>query len=163
MRALQVQRGVQILLQFVPGLTGQRVHQVQVEGLECLSGLLHRSQCLCPVVHPAQRAQMAVVEALHSDRQAGDTGAAKGTKTVTLEGSRIGLQCDLALRRKPQPGPDVGQQAVNRLGRKQAGSAASDENAVDRAPPHQRQRGFEIGHQRVDITLLGQLRGAKFM
>src|SRR3989344_4128931 len=37
----------------------------------------------------------------------------------------------------------------------QAGRAAADEDAVHRAAPDEGQRGFQVGHQRVDVALLG--------
>jgi hypothetical protein len=61
-------------------LARQRVHQVQVEGVEGARGLFHSGQRLRAVVHAAQGLQVRVVEALHAHRQARDAGRAKGAK-----------------------------------------------------------------------------------
>ena len=66
-------------------------------------------------MHPAQRAQVGVVKALHADRQARDAGRAKGLESVLLEGARIRLQRDFAVGRQQQPGAQRTQQLVNRL------------------------------------------------
>ena len=110
------------------------------------------------VVHAAERAQRGVVEALHADRQARDAGRAEGAEALALEGAGVGLERDLAARLQRQPRADVGQQAVDALGREQAGRAAADEDAVHAPAPDQRQRGFQVGAQRVEVARLGQLR-----
>ncbi len=52
---------------------------------------------------------------------------------------------------------DIGQQPVDRRGREQAGRAAADKDRMDRAAPDQRQRGLEVGHQRVEVGFFGQV------
>ena len=152
----QGQRGTQVGVQFGQRLAGQRVHEVEVEGLEGLLRLLHRRNGLGTVVHAAQGLQVRVVEALHTNRQTGDARCAKGAEAVFLEGAGVGLQRHFAARRQRQARADVGQQAVDGRGRKQAGRAATNEDAVHLAPPHQRQRGFQVGAQGVQVALLGQ-------
>ena len=63
------QRLRQVLLQLVHGLARQRVHQVEIEGLEGGGRLFQRGDGLGAVVHAAQRLEVRVVEALHTDRQ----------------------------------------------------------------------------------------------
>ena len=105
------------------GLAGQGIHQVEIESLECHGRLLHRGDRLRAVVHPAQRLQMRIVEALHTHRQPRDAGLPEGAETVLLESAGIGLQRDLAIRLQHEPGAQVTQQAVDGLGREQAGRA----------------------------------------
>ncbi len=57
---------------------------------------------------------------------------------------------------KRQTGADVGQQAGDAIGRKQAGRATADEDADHRPAPDLRQRCFQVGQQRVQVALLGQ-------
>jgi hypothetical protein len=154
------QRGVEVALPAPPGLPGQRVHQVDVEGVEGRRRLGDRRARLRAVVHAADAREHRVVEALHADRQPRHAGAAVGAETLALEGAGVGLQRDLAAGLERQPRADVGQQAVDGRRREQAGRAAADEDAVPRAAPDQRQRGLEVGAQRVQVARLGQARAA---
>ena len=92
-------------------LAGQRVHQVEVEGVKRLRGFFDGGQGLRAVVHAAQRQQVRVVEALHADRQPRDARATEGLEAVLLEGAGVGLERDFAVGRQRQPGADVAQQA----------------------------------------------------
>jgi hypothetical protein len=90
------------------------------------------------------------------DRQARDARRAEGTEAVFLEGAGVGLHRHFAARRQRQARADVGQQPVDGRGRKQAGRAPANEDAVHLATPDQRQRGFQVGAQGVQVALLGQ-------
>ena len=96
------------------GLAGQGVHDVQVKGLKTGSGLFHRSNGLRAVMHPAQRFQVRVIEALNADRQACHARAAKGFETVFFKGPGVGFQRDFAVSVQSEASADVGQQPVNR-------------------------------------------------
>jgi hypothetical protein len=76
-------------------------------------------------VHAADAPAARVVEALHADRQPGDTGRAEGAEALALEGAGVGLQRDLAAGLQRQAGADVGQQPVD----------ASGENRLGVPPP----------------------------
>ena len=156
-RRVQAERHAHVLCQAVQRLAWQGVHDVQVEGVKGLGGFFNGGNRLRAVMHPAQGFEVPVVETLHPDRQARDTGAAKGAETVFLEGAGIGFQGDLAIGLQAQARADVTQQAVDRLRRKQAGGASADEDAVDCAAPNQGQRALQVGHQRVDVALFGQI------
>ena len=86
----------------------------------------------------------------------GHAGRAKGAEAIALEGARIGFERDLAAGFERQPRADVGQQPIDRFGREEARRAAADEDAVDAPAPDERQRGFEVGAQRVQVARLGQ-------
>ena len=158
MRWLQRQRLAHVLLQVFQRLAGQRIHDVEVEGVKSLRRLFNRRNRLGAVMHAAQRLEVAVVKTLHANRKAVHAGAAKGLEAVFFKGAGVGLQRDLAIGLQPQPRANITQQAINRLRRKQAGRAAAYENAVHRAAPDQWQRGFQIGHHGIDVALLRQFR-----
>jgi hypothetical protein len=135
-------------------LAGQREHQVEVEVVEVGVRDLDRLLRLVLVVDAAQRLQMPAVEALDADRQAVDAAGAVGLELLGLEGAGIGFHRDLGVDLQRQQRAHVGQQAVQRCRRHQAGRAAADEHRVDLAAPDQRQRLFEVGAQRVQVGLL---------
>ena len=66
-RGLKRERLAHVQRQVFQGLSRQRIHDVQVEGIECLGGFLHRCNRLGAVMHAAQRPQMLVVKTLHTD------------------------------------------------------------------------------------------------
>ncbi len=162
-RWLEGERPPQVALAARQVLAGQRVHQVDVESVEGTPRLLDRGDGLGLVVHAAQQLELRVVEALHADRQPRDAGRTEGAEALALEGPRIGLERDLAVRQQWQTRADVFEQPADRVGREQAGRAAADEDADDAAPPHERQRGFEIGAQRIEVAgFLWQALGQRF-
>ena len=108
-------------------------------------------------MHAAQGLEVLVVEALHPHRQARDARRAEGAKTVFLERTGVGLHRDLAIGLQPQAGANVADQPVDGCGREQAGRAATDEDAVHGPPPDQGQHGLQVGHQSIDVALLGHL------
>jgi hypothetical protein len=162
-RRREGQRRVQVGLQQRHGLAGQCVHQVDVEAVEGIGRLGHRGARLGRVVHAADGAQAVVVKALHADRQARHAGSAEGAEALALEGAGVGFERDLDARHQRQQRTHIGQQPLDAVGREQAGRAAADEHAGHRPAPHQRQRGFEIGAQCIQVALLlrrDQLSGA---
>ncbi|MPN09218.1 hypothetical protein SDC9_156507 [bioreactor metagenome] len=58
---------VHIALQIEQALAGQGIHEIDIEGLEIVRRLAHRSLGLRRVVHTAHSLQIAVVKALHPD------------------------------------------------------------------------------------------------
>ena len=72
MRRRQRQRGAHVLTQIGQGLPGQGIHDVQIEGVKRLGGLLDGGQRLRPVMDPPERFEKTIVEALHANRQARD-------------------------------------------------------------------------------------------
>jgi hypothetical protein len=158
-RRLERQRLLQVGLQLGQRLAGQRIHQVEVEGVEGARGLLERGLRLRRVVHTAEHLQLAVVEALHADRQPGDAGLPVAAKAIALEGARIGFQRDLAARFQRQPRAHVGDQRFDALRREQARRAAADEDGVHAASPDERQRRLEVGAQRIEVARLRHAAG----
>ena len=160
MRRLEGERRGEVGFAVGKRLPRQRVHQVDVEGLEGALCLGDGRARLRGVVNSAERGQARVVEALHADRKPRHAGGAKGAKAVALEAARVGLERDLAARLERQAGADGGDQPLDLRRLEQARRAAADEDRVDAPAPDEGQRCFEIGDQGVDIALLRQLRRA---
>ena len=135
-------------------LAGQAVHQVEVEGLEMAGGEFGGMAGLVAVVHPAERLQMAVVEALDAEREAGDASGAIAGEAPGLGGAGVGFEGDFGVRRQPRQRAEGGEQFVDGCRRKQAGRAAAEEDADHRPAPDQRQRALQVLEQRGDIFLL---------
>ena len=106
---------------------------------------------------PAQRLQVPIMETLHANRQAGHASPSKVTETFLLECAGVGFHGDFAVRRQAQTGADVADQRGDGGRVKQTGRAATDEHAVHHPAPDQRQRGFQIGHQRLRVRRLRQI------
>ena len=156
-RRIEAERDVEVPVQIGQRLPGQRIHQVEVEGLEVARGLVERGARLVGAVDTAQAFKETVVEALHAHAQARDAGLAESLEAILLEGAGIGLERDLGVGFEAQQRTDVGQQAVDRVRREQARRAAADEDAVHAAAPDQRQAGLEVGAQRIEVALLGEV------
>ncbi len=156
MRRRVAQGGVEVALQHGQGLARQGVHQVQVEVLEVLRRFCHGGVRLRRIVCAAQGLQAALIKGLHPHAQARDAGGAVGGKALALEGAGVGLQRDFGLGQQRQQAAQIGQQALDRFGRQQAGRAAAQKHAVHRAPPDQRQAAFEVGAQRLQVARPGQ-------
>ena len=140
-------------------LARQRVHQVEVEGGEGGLRFVDRGARLRRVVDPAERVQLGVVEALHSDRQPRDAGLGVSVEAFALEGARVGLERDLAAGLERQAGADRRDQSLDRCRREQARRPAADEDGVDASSPDKGKRFLEVAHQRVDVARLGQRAG----
>ena len=95
-------------------------------------------------MHPPQRGQMLIVKALNANGQAGHACLPKRFEAIFFKSAGVGFKRYLAVGVDFEPGPNSGQQLVNRLRRKQTGSTAANEYAVDGAAPNQRQRGLHI-------------------
>ena len=154
-RRLEAQRRVQLARQVVQRLPRQRVHQVEVEGVEGRGRLGQRLARLAGAVNATEPLQLRVVEALHAHRQPRDAGLPEALEALALEGAGVGLQRDLAAGLQRQAGAHVGDQLADLLGVEQAGRAATDEDADDGPTPHQRQRGLQVGAQRGEVGLRG--------
>jgi len=155
-RRAQRQRDVQVAAQLREALLRQRVHQVEVEGLEEAGRRLDRGAGLRRVVDAADALQRRVVEALHADRQPRHPGRAIGLEALALEGAGVGLQRDLGQRLQRQARADVRQQPVDAGRIEQAGRTAADEHADHAPAPDQRQAGFQVGSQRIQVGRFGK-------
>ena len=131
------------------GLAWQGVHDVEVEGVERAGGL-HRRQGLSAVVHPAQGLRCASLKLCTPMDRARDARAAIGTEPVLLKGAGVGLHGDFAVSLQPQAGADVAEQAVYGCGANRLGVPPMKMLCTER-PQIKRQRGFQVGHQRVDV------------
>ncbi len=155
---LQRERAFQVGLGSGQGLLRQRVHQVDVEVVVArILRHLHRALGLATVVDAAQSFQRGIIKALDAEAEAVHPGRAVTIKATVLGGARVGLQGDLGIRRKAQAGTGLLQEAVDRLGREQAGRAPPEEHAADHPAPDQRQVLVEVAHQRIDVGIEGQL------
>ena len=96
------------------------------------------------------------IEALDSDRQPIDARRPIRGELLRFEGARIRFERDLGVRGERQPRTDSTQDCVDAARREEARRAAAEEDALDAATPHLRQRALEIGHERLDVALLGQ-------
>ena len=131
-------RRLEIGSQFVRRLSRQRIHQVEVDVVECHARDCHRAARLVAVVNATERAQVLRVETLDADRQTVGTAGAIGGEALGLEGARVGLQGDLGVGFQRQAGANVRHQAIEAGRRHQARGAAADENGVHAPAPHQR-------------------------
>ena len=154
-RRLEGQRLAQVGAQCRQRLARQRVHQVDVVGLESVGRRLDRASRLVRIVDAPDCRQRIVGETLHADRQPSDARLRVGPKARRLEGAGIGLHRDLGARGQPEPRANHRQQPLDRIGREQARRAAADEHRLHRAAPDQRQRRLEIGLQRAEVAGLG--------
>ena len=138
-------------------LTRQRVHEVQIEigqarGVQLLrgaTGLVRRMDA-------AKGFQLPLIEALGSQRYPGNARGAILGETAALDGSRVGLERDLDVRRESDSRARMRQKVADGGGRKQAGRSAAQKNAASARPCDIRRLGVEITSQRVDVTLLGK-------
>ena len=147
MRRVAGDRLLRILQRFLKALAGQGVHQVQIDIVKRVLRRLDGAPRFMVVVNTAQRFEMAGVETLDPDRQAGHTGIPKGAKLFSFKRSRIRLKRYFAISRQGQQRPDPGKNPANRRSGKQAWRSAADKNTVDAAPPDQWQRNFQIAKQ----------------
>ncbi|MPN31035.1 hypothetical protein SDC9_178506 [bioreactor metagenome] len=146
---------VQVGPGLVQGLTGQAVHQVQVEAFEVAGGQLDGGPGLVIVVDAPQRLEVARVEALDAQGQSRHPGGGEGGELAGLGGARIGLQGDLGPRSQGQSRPHRAEQALQGGTGEQAGGAAADEDGTHRPPPHQGQGRFQVGDQGIHIGVFG--------
>ena len=152
MRGLQCECTLQIVFGHRQGLSGQRVHQIEVDVVETrVLRQLHRGFGLIAVVDAAQPLQTAVVETLDAERQPVHAGPAVILETSVLGRAGIGFQGDLAAGREAQPGAGGLQKTVHRRRRKQTGRTAAEEYRLHGTAPDQRQIVIEIGDQRIDV------------
>jgi hypothetical protein len=151
------QRRVQVAPQRRQVLPGQRVHQVEVEGVEGFGGLLDRGACLgASCTRPMRRSAASSKLCTPIDSRV-TPAARKARKRSRSKVPGLASSVTSQARRQRQVGAQVGQQAVDALGAEQAGRAAADEDAVHRPAPDQGQRGFEIGAQGIEVARFGQV------
>ena len=115
MRRPQSQRLPHVLRLVFQRLAGQRVHDVEVEGIEGLRGFFDRRNRLGTVMDTPQHLQMRIIKTLHANRQAVHASAAKGLEAVFLERAGVGFEGDFAVCIQLEPGADVTQQAIDGL------------------------------------------------
>ena len=120
-------RRAHVILRLRERLAGQREHQVQVvvvdtrrgDGLQC-------GQRFRATVNPSDPAQQRIVETLHPQRDAVDSGGAVRRETVVLDRAGVGFERDLGVRRQQHQAADARQQAVDLVRAKQAGCSATE-------------------------------------
>ena len=101
--------------------------------------------------------QRLVGKALCTQGDAIDAGSAIACEAAVLDRARIGLERDLDILGKLEPGSQLHQQPRQGLRREQAGCAAAEEHAGDLATLHGLTLRFEIPEQRRDVVGLGHL------
>ena len=134
-------------------MSGQGIHQVEIEGPETTGRLFKRRARLRGIVHPADNSQRGIVEALHTNRQTRDARLCKSGKPLLLKCSRIGFQRDFTGGQQGQPGPNRREQLGNGIRTEQTGRSATKKYTVNRPAPDQRQRSFQICQQGAQIFL----------
>ncbi len=149
------QRSLEIGQRLGQRLPRQRVHQVEIEGIEMGGGKLGRAARFGIVVDAPQRLEMARVEALDAERDARHARFAETGELARLHRTGIGLQGDFRARYQLRQRAHAGQDAVDPRRRKQAGGAAPEKYRMDPAPPDVGQRAFQVKQQRVDVGGLG--------
>src|SRR3954469_9941001 len=107
------------------------------------------------VVDATERLEMAWVEALDSNGQPVDAGAAEVAEFPHFERARIRLERHFAIGGERKTRADIGKQPVDRSRRKKTRRAASEKHAVDLATPYQRQGKLEVSDERVAVFGLG--------
>ena len=135
-------------------LTGQAVHQVEVQIVEVAGRHRDRLPRLPLVVDAAECLQVRPAETLDAERETIDAGGAKSGKPAAFDRSGIGLERDLGTGQERQAAAQRCQQLVDDLAGEQARRAAADEDAVDAAAPDQRQSRLEIGDQGRQVVAL---------
>ena len=155
----QRQRLAHVLRLVLQRLAGQRVHDVEVEGVERLRRFFHRRNRLGAVMHAAQRLQMRVVKTLHADGQAGHAGAAKGLEAVFFKRAGVGFQRDLAVGLQPSRARMSPSRRSMACGENRLGVPPPMKMLCTVRPQISGSDGLQVGHQRIDVALLGHLAG----
>ena len=135
-------------------------HQIKIDVANGGEADLDGASRLGAVVDATQRLQMRIVETLDADRQTRHSGVTKTGELLHFKSTRVRLQRDLGLGRKPRPCPHPGQDVGNAVRREQARRATADEHRMNRAAPEFGQLHFQIQHQRVDVLALRNTDGA---
>ncbi len=140
----------------VPGLVQrlirQRVHQVEIDALEMRLRQVDGAARLVAGMDASERGEFRIVETLDAERKPIHAGGAIGSKTCGLDGAGVGFERDLGIGQERHAHADCREQRIDGFARHQAGRAAADEDRDDRAAPDHRQRGFEVGDQRGEIS-----------
>ena len=140
----------------VDALPRQAVHQVDVDVVECRERRRDGAPGLVCGMNAPERAQHAIVEALHADGDAIHAGVAEATETARLHRPGIRLERDFRAGLERQARAHAGEQCVDRFRREQAGRAAADEHARKAPTPDRRQLAFEVEQQLLDVRLFRQ-------
>ena len=86
-------------------LTGQAVHQVQVEIVEAgLAGRFDGPVRSPGIVNTSEGFQMQVVETLYAEGQPVDSGGPERFEATLFEGAGVGLEGDFCIRQEIQAG-----------------------------------------------------------
>ena len=124
------------------------IDQIEADPRETIAGNVEGRAGLGHRMHPAQTAQIVVVQRLNAHRHAVDPAIGKGAEPAHLDAGRVGLQRDLDVIGKG-PGAAGGlNDAGHGLGGHQAGGAAAKEDAVEHPA-----RG--LGRQTGDLATIG--------
>jgi hypothetical protein len=140
-------------------LSGQGVHEIDIDVVEArLARFVHRMHGLGGGVDAAEPPQHGVIETLHAETQAIDARGAIAVHASVFDGAWIGLQGDFVRACERQPRFYPLQNASDGIRRKQAGRAAAEKDAAERAAPDGaaeiREILVEISKQGGDIGIL---------
>ena len=106
-------------------------------------------------MNASQRFEMPRIETLDADRQPVDAGGAERAEFFGFERAGVGFERDFRVSRKRHARAHGSEYLLYARRGKNAGCAAAEKNRVNLATPDLRQRGFEVGDQRINIALLG--------
>ncbi len=154
-RRLEAQRDIDVGKCLSQRLPRQGVHQVEVEGIEVDGGKFGCPARLAVIVDAPQCLEMARIKTLDAERDTHHTRLAEALEPGGLDRAGVGFEGDLGAGNQLRQGANAAQDAVDSLGRKQAGGAATEEDGVDPAAPDVWQGTLEVGQQGVDVGSFG--------
>src|ERR1700733_1923148 len=128
MRRLQRQRVSDIRQCLRDSLVRQAVHQIEIEIRQARDlQLLDCALRIGSAVDATQALELSGVEALRTERYAGNSGGAIIGKAAALDRTRVGLQRDFQVSGELEPLLHAAQKPRQRGGREQTGRAAAKE------------------------------------
>lgn len=141
-----------VLERLAERLSGQRVHQIEIEIREtgCMQ-FLDRTVRVRNAVDAAETLERMRPEALGSEGDAIDAGVAIAGEAAALHRAGIRLECDLGIRGEPSPPAQCLEQPGELLRRKQTRRAAAEEDALDFPLADRGQFPLEIEEQRIEV------------
>ena len=119
------------------GLVGAGIDQIERIAVEHGSRFGHRIKGFGHRMFASQGLQIGIVERLHADRQAIDTGGAVIGQTARLDTGRIGLHRHFDIAGHRPMAADRIQQSSDGFRRHQRGRAAAQKNTGDDPVGHQ--------------------------
>jgi hypothetical protein len=153
----EVDRGAQVGLPLVDGLSRHGEDQVEIEVVEARGArAADRSDGIGGAVDAPERFQVIVAKRLDAEADAVDAGRAQTAQLVAVDGPRIRLERDLgAVRQRPQVARG-GEQIGDGRRREERGRPAAEEDRLDGAPRpfRARRRGAQLGDQGVGVGAL---------